>query len=203
MGSTSNNNSGPNAENIGPLKYLSNFWTSLDLLLINCETELDLTRSKYCVISEVSRTFREVNPNVPPVVCEVATETTRATSQINNVTLYVPVVLFSINYNIKVLENIKQGFKRTICLNKYISEITTQTKKNKKKQKTKLDYPIDPAFRDVNRLFVFSFRNGDDDPIKNSFDEYYMPLVKIKDFNVLIENTLFFDEPVKKETRSI
>ena len=114
---------------------MSNFWTSLDLLLINCEKELDLTWSKYCVISEVSRTFREVNPNVPPVVYEVATETTRATSQINNVTLYVPVVLFSINYNIKVLENIKQGFKRTICLNKYISEITTQTKKNKKNKK--------------------------------------------------------------------
>ena len=112
-------------------------------------------------------------------------------------------LLFSVNYNIKVLENIKQGFKRTIYLNKYISEITTQTKKKQKKQKTKLDYPIDPAFRDVNRLFIFSFRNGDDDPIKNSFDEYYVPLVKIKDFNVLIENTLFFDEPVKKETRSI
>ena len=112
-------------------------------------------------------------------------------------------LLFSINYNIKVLENIKQGFKRTICLNKYISEITAQAKKKTKNKKTKLDYPIDPAFRDVNRLFVFSLRNGDDDPIKNSFDEYYMPLVEIKDFNVLIENTLFFDEPVKKETRSI
>ena len=46
-------------------------------------------------------------------------------------------------------------------------------------------------------------KNGNDDPIRNSFDEYYMPLVEIKDFNVLIENTLFFDEPVKKETRSI
>ena len=33
-----------------------------------------------------------------------------------------------INDNIKFLQNIKQGFKRTICWNKYKSEITTQTK---------------------------------------------------------------------------
>ena len=39
-----------------PLKYLSSFWRSIDLLLINCEIELDLTRSKNCVISKVSRT---------------------------------------------------------------------------------------------------------------------------------------------------
>ena len=41
------------------------------------------------------------------------------------------------------------------------------------------------AFRNINRLFVLSFKNGDDDPKKNSFDEYYMPLIEIKDFNAL------------------
>ena len=32
-----------------------------------------------------------------------------------------------------------------------------------------------------------SFKNGDDDPTRYSFDKHYMPLVEIKDFNVLIE----------------
>ena len=41
---------------------------------------------------------------------------------------YVPVVALCIIDNIKFLENIKQGFKRKICQNKYKSEITTQTK---------------------------------------------------------------------------
>ena len=47
----------------------------------------------------------------------------------NNTKLYVPVVTLSINNNIKVLENIKQGLKWTIFWNKYRSEITTQPKK--------------------------------------------------------------------------
>ena len=82
--------------------------------LINCEIELDLRWSKHCVISEVSRTFREVDPNANPVVYEVATARTKAIFQINNAKLYVPVVTLSINDNIKFLENLKQGFKRTV-----------------------------------------------------------------------------------------
>ena len=46
-------------------------------------------------------------------------------------------------------------------------------------------------------MFVLSFKNGDDDPIRDSFDNYYMGLVKIKGFNVLIDNRPFFDQPVK------
>ena len=52
---TPKNNNTLNVVDI-PLKRLSNFWRSIDLLLINCEIELDLTRSKNCVISEISRT---------------------------------------------------------------------------------------------------------------------------------------------------
>ena len=113
-GSISNNNSRLNTDDVVPLKHLSNFWRSLDLPLINCGTELSLRRTRNCVITEVSRTFREVDPNVDPVEYEVATLTTSATFQINNDKLYVPVITLSINNNIIFLENIKQGFKRTI-----------------------------------------------------------------------------------------
>ena len=43
IGSTSNSNSRLNAEVVVPLKYLSNFWRFLDLTVLNCEIELDLT----------------------------------------------------------------------------------------------------------------------------------------------------------------
>ena len=148
---------------------MSNFCRSLDLPLINYEIELDLRWSKHCVISEVSRTFREVDPNANPVVYEVVTVTNKAIFQINNARLYVPVVTLSINDNIKFLENLKQGFKRTISWNKYISEMTTQRNNNN------LDYLIDPT------------KNGNDDPTIDSFDEYYIPLVEMKDFNALID----------------
>ena len=70
------------------------------------------------------------NPRAnPPIQDRKARQTTGATFQINNAKPYVPVVTLSINDNIKFLENIKQGFKRTISWNKYRSEITTQPKK--------------------------------------------------------------------------
>ena len=36
-------------------------------------------------------------------------------------------------------------------------------------------------------------------PTRLSFDKYYIPLVNIKDFNVLIDNKPFFDQPVKNK----
>ena len=46
-------------------------------------------------------------------------------------------------------------------------------------------------------MFVLSFKNGNNDPTRDSFDKYYMLLVEIRDFNSLIDN-----KPVKnkKET---
>ena len=57
------------------------------------------------------------------------------------------VVTLSINDNIKLLENLKQRFKRAIYWNKYRSEIT-QPKNNN------LGYVIDPTFRSINRFFL-------------------------------------------------
>ena len=145
---------------------------------------------KLYIISEVSRTFGAVGD---PPLQEVATATTEATFQINNAKLYVPVVTLSINDNIKFLENMKQAFKSTISWNKYRYEKTTQPKNSN------LDYWIDRTFRNINRLFVLSFKNGNDDPSRDVFDKYYMPLVEIKDFNALIDNKPFFDQPVKSK----
>ena len=41
-------------EIIVPLKYLSNFWRTLEMLLINCEVNLILTWSSACVISSAT-----------------------------------------------------------------------------------------------------------------------------------------------------
>ena len=75
-----------------PLKCLSSFWRSIDLLLINCEIELDLTRSKNCAVSKVSRTSEVEWAN-----SEDETLTTEAIFQINNAELYVAVAILSIN----------------------------------------------------------------------------------------------------------
>ena len=89
---------------------------------------------------------------------------------ITSTKLYFPVVTLPINDNINFLENIND-----------------------------LDYLIDPIFKNINRLFVLSFKNGNNDLKRNSFDNYYITLVKIKDFNALINNKPFFDQPVKNK----
>ena len=99
IGNTPTDDSRLDTELFVPLKHLSNFWRSLDLPLINCEKELDLSLPRNSVISEISRT-----PEV--------TLATGATFQINNVKLCISVVTLSINNNIKSLENLKQGIQR-------------------------------------------------------------------------------------------
>ena len=58
---------------------------------------------------------------------------------------------------------------------------------------------IDPIFRIIYRFFVLSFKSGDDDPSRTSFDKYYKSLIEIKDFNELIDNKPLFNQPVKNK----
>ena len=113
------------------------------------------------------------NPDPNPSIQEEGViQTTGATFQINNGKHYVSVVTLSVNGNIKFLENVKQDFKRKISWNKYNRfEIET------KPQNSNLDYLIDQTLRNIKRLFVLLFKNGNDDPTKSSFGKYYMSLV--------------------------
>ena len=95
-----------------PLKYLSNFWRSLDIPLINCEVELILTWSKNCVLADM--TVRAAQGDNPAIVAPTGLE-----FKITDTKLYVPVVTLSKENDIKLLEKLKSGFKRTIKWNKY------------------------------------------------------------------------------------
>ena len=70
------------------LKYVSNFWRTLEMLIINCEINVILTLNS------------------------VANQD--ATVAITDGKLYVPVVTLSTQDNVKLLDQLKSGFKRTI-----------------------------------------------------------------------------------------
>ena len=173
-----------------PLKYLSNFWRHLNIPLINCEVELILTWFKNCVL--IDKSTREADYNANPVVYEI-NNPEDATFKITDVKLFVPVVTLSKENDIKLLEQLKTGFKRTIKWNKYRSQMSIQPQNNN------LNYLIDPTFTNANRLFVFSFPKSNNTDSKYSFSNYYVPKVKINDLNVLIDGKSFFDLPVKDE----
>ena len=107
--------------------------------------------------------------------------------------MYVLVVTLSKEDDIKLLEQLKSGFKRTIKWNKYRSQVIIQPKNNN------LNYLIDPTFVGVNRLFVLSFPRNNNTDSRYSFSNYYVPKVRINDFNVLIDGKSFFDLPVENE----
>ena len=173
-----------------PLKYLSNFWRHLDIPLINCEVELILTWFKNCVL--IDKSTREAIYGANPVVYEI-NNPEDATFTITDVKLFVPVVTLSKENDIKLLEQLKTGFKRTIKWNKYRSQMSIQPKNNN------LNYLIDPTFTNVNRLFVLSFPRNNNTDSRYSFSDYYVPKVKVNDFNVLIDGKSFFDLPVKND----
>ena len=131
------NKAGKNeTEVVIPLKYLSNFWRSLDIPLINCEVEIILTWTKNCVLADMAVA------NNPPTGLEF---------QITDTKLYVPVVTLSKENDIKLSEKLKSGFERTIKWNKYRSQMSVENNNNN------LNYLIDPTFQNVNRLFVLSY----------------------------------------------
>ena len=120
------------------------------------------------------------------------------TFEIIDTKLYVPVDTLSKENDIKLLDQLKSGFKRTIKWNKYRSQMTVQPQNNN------LNYLIGPTFTNLNRLFVLSFQriageNNTTKDYRDSFSHYYVPNARIKDFNVLIDGKSFFDLPVKNE----
>ena len=83
IGKTYDNGDIENVEMIIPLKYLSNFWRTLEISLANCEVELIMTWSENCVI--ISTKVANQNP----------------TSTITAKNLYVPVVTLQL----KIMQN--------------------------------------------------------------------------------------------------
>ena len=112
-----------------PLKYLSNFWRTLEMPLINREVELILTWSENCVI--ISTDVANQNPTF------TITETTH----------HVPVVTLSTQDNSKLLPQLKSGFKRTISWNKYLAKPELLT------QNANLNHLTEPSFLGVDFLF--------------------------------------------------
>ena len=165
-----------------PLKYLGNFWRALNIPLISYEVSSELKWDKNCVITSLEQ--RDIGggnrDNAP----------TGVTLAINNCKLYVPAVTLSKDDEIKLLTNLKSGFKREIIWNKYRSQMTTEAINNN------LNILIDPTFTNVNRLFVLAYQNADD---RQSFSQFYLPNVMVKDFNVIIDKLAFFDLPIKTE----
>ena len=140
--------------------------------LINCEVSLFLRCSSTCVITN---------------------STGEGRFTITDTKLFVPFVTLSTQDNAKLLHQLKSGFRRTINWNKYQSDPKTYA------QNRYLNHLVNPSFQGVNRLFVLSFESEDD---TTSHSNYYLLKVEIKVYNVMIDDKIFFDQPINSELKT-
>ena len=179
-----------------PLKYVSSFFRSLEMPLVNCKIDLELTWHKDCMISSADAAAGQV-----------------VSFMITNTKLYIPVVTLSTEDNIDLTKQLNEGFKRTIYRNQYVSKPFTEQAANK----TGITrFALDAGFQGVNRLFVLTFEDTRADEaayapaprnlavnrvIRDSYRKYFVPRVDIKSYNVLIDGRNFYDQPINDSMR--
>ena len=157
-----------------PLKYLSNFFRSLEMPLINCKIKLNLTWKKECVLS---------------------TGVGDPVFLINDTKMYVPVVTLSKEDNKDFIEQENKGFQRSIYWNEYkTKEINENADANVFKY-----INLDPSFQGVNRLFVMAYNRVDGQPTRNGQQKYYLPRIDLEKFNVIIDRRNFYDNTIESD----
>ena len=133
-----------------PLKYLSNFWRSLEIPLINCKVELSLRLCENCILSNVAG---------------------NSTFKITDAKLYVPIVTLSTEDNAKLSNLLSKGFKRSVYWNEY--KAIPGERYNAYHNIRAL---IDPSWQGNNRLFVLAYLNDVTSTV-NSHRKYFLPRI--------------------------
>ena len=150
-----------------PLKYLSNFWRSIEMPLINCKLELSLSWDINCVLSNLHEA---------------------SNFTITDTKIYVPIVTLSIEDNKKLSKLLSEGFKRPVYLNKY--KIIPNKTYNENDYIREL---LDASYLGVKRLFVLAYRDrGGANSVTADFHiRHFLPRVKIENCYIEIDGRNF------------
>ena len=158
IGNTENNGTKNGVKIVVPLKYLTNFWRSLEMPLINCKVELSSKWYERCLL----------------------TAATTAIFTITDAKLYVPIVTLSIEDNSKLTKLLNEGFKRPIYWNEYKvtpNKTVEIAAVNDVKYITEL---LDSSCPGVKRLFVLAYNNtaGNDQVSVDSYKKSFFQELK-------------------------
>ena len=182
-------NSMNNVKIVVPLKYLRNFFRSLDMPLINCKIHLDLSWYKNCVLTSANAVADSVKFKI--------TETK----------LYVPIVTLPTKDNANLTKLLNEGFKRSVQWNEY------KVKHEKENANNSFSRLLDASFQGVNRLLALAFNNVFNTTTttagvvndnvnrvkRDSYRKYYLPRVNINNYNVMINGRNFYDQQIGDE----
>ena len=115
LGKTANavnntNSSVKDAKIVVPLKYLSNFWRSLEMPLINCKVHLELNWIEGCILSSARHSVK---------------------FEITDAKLHVPIVTLSTKDSVHLTKQLSEGFKRFVYCKSYSAKPVKLIEKGK------------------------------------------------------------------------
>ena len=175
---TANHNNGKRSVEdtkiVVPLKYLSKFWRSLEMPLINCKVHLELNWIEDCILSSAGNS---------------------AKFEITDGKLHVLIVTFSTKDSVNLTKQLSEGFKRFVYWNSYQAMPAKVIEKG-----TNIYELLNASFQGVRRLFVLAYvvaagAANDEAGIKDN-KKYFLPRGEIKNYNVLIDGRHFYDQPI-------
>ena len=113
-----------------------------------------------------------------------------STFKITDAKRYVPVITLSREDGAKLSKLLTEGFKRSVYWNEYkvIPEKIYAANEN-------IRILIDPSWQGINRLFVLAYLN-DNTSTANSYRKYFLPRIKIENYNIEIDGRNFYDQPI-------
>ena len=153
-----------------PLEYLSNFWRSLEMSLINRKVELSLKWYSNCILSS---------------------EGTATSFAITDTKSYFPVATLKIEDNTKLSKLLSKAFKRTIYWNEYKVTSNINYAENEYIRER-----LDASIQGVNRLCVFPYMRGDNFTTENSCDKYFLQRFTIDNYNIENDGRNFYDQGI-------
>ena len=174
------NGTSKNAAIAVPLKYLSNFWRSLEMSFINSRVELKLKWTKYCVLS-VAGSENNINEDANANNIIFAIKDTK---------LYVPVVTWSAKDNQELPKRLSKGFERSVYWKEY------KTKRDNINKANEFRYFLKSNFDEVNRLFVLVYSNHDNNANRFKAKVCYLLKGIMKNYNVIINGKNFYDQAI-------
>ena len=117
---------------------------------------------------------------------------------ITDAKLYVRIVTLSAEDNTKLSKLLGEGFKRSIYWNKYkvIDNIVVSI--NNANEEKYIRERLDASYQGVKRLFVLAYDNtaGNNQVSVDSFKKYFLPRVKIENYNIEIDRRNLFDQSI-------
>ena len=147
------NSSVKEARIVVPLNYLSNFWRSLEISLINCKVCFELNWIEDCILSSAGNT---------------------AKFAITDTKLHVPIVTLSTKDSANLAKQLNDGFERSVYWNSYETKPAKVIAQGKNLYKL-----LNASFQGVKRFFlayvIAAGNNADQEAgIKNN-RKYFLP----------------------------